>query len=160
MKKSVILSGTESRVAAELGAKLQGHNFEVFRANTVREGLRQLESKPAELFLVDLDEPVPNGWAAVPQLTQRYPALRVIGLTERSDMAEFASRAGLRGIAEKPLDYQKLLTVIETMVGRRGGWTEFWYVPARSARPTEKMSVYAMEHKPCPAAYSGWGINE
>lgn len=160
MKKSVIISGTESRVAAELGAKLQGHNFEVFRANTVEEALRQLESRPTELFLVDLDEPVPNGWAAVPRITQLYPALRVMGLTERSDMAEFASRARLRGIAEKPLDYQKLLPVIETMAGRRRGWPGFWYVPARSARPAEKISVYALEHKPCPAAYSGWGINE
>src|SRR5437899_9751194 len=103
MKRKVLIAADETRIARELRTKLLGQSYQLLWANDLQEALDRFDISRIDLLLIDLDVPMRDGWGALPRVTQLNPALRVIGLTERSDVNKLALQARLSAVAEKPL---------------------------------------------------------
>ena len=85
----------------------------------------------------------------------------MVGLTERRDLRAAAFGTGLSAVAEKPIDEDGLFLVMEELLMRvpreRGA---FRLVPRKTVNLQDVARRRPAEPNICPAAYSGWGINE
>jgi len=160
MKKTILVVEAEPALCRKLRSKLSAQNYRVVCAGDTQGALNGFDLKRIELLLLDLDVPTPDGWSALPLFARVNPRLRVIGLTERSDLEDSAHAAGLSAVAEKPIDFGSLLRLLEEMLGTTRAVAGVRYVPAATVGLREKALDPAREPSVCPAAFSGWGIND
>ncbi|MHB8522870.1 MAG: response regulator [Limisphaerales bacterium] len=161
MKKKVLVADGEPPVCQELSRKLLAQDYEVLLAAGGQDALRRFDMRQVDLLLIDLDVPEPEGWGVLPQIAELNPCLLVMGLTERSDLRALAVSSGLSAVAEKPIDVRALLAVVQELFTQvPAGPGGFRYVPGRALAFREKLSHRISKWSLCPAAYSGWGINE
>lgn len=159
MKRRLLIAACEPRLVGQLSNKLPAQRYELLWSNNSHEVLERFDLRQVHLVLVDLDVPMPEGWSELAGLIRRNPVLRIIGLTERSDLLEFAAGARLSALAERPIDFKALLQTIEDLVTQPPGVIGLRYVPPAVA-PSHKVPYWAANRSSFPAAYSGWGINE
>src|SRR6266478_5933279 len=133
MNKAVLIAHDEPRIARELRTKLLAQNYEVLCATNLEEALARFDLRLIDLLLLDLDVPTQDSWSALARISELTPAPRLIGLTERSDMAEMAIRARLGAVAEKPLHVRSLLRAIDEMLTQMPSRTGFHYIPRATA---------------------------
>jgi CheY-like chemotaxis protein len=107
-----------------LSRRLERKGYSVVCAMDGQEGVAKTRSENPDLVLMDMSLPVLNGWEATQQLkadaaTRGIP---VIALTAHA-MAEDerkAREAGCDDYDTKPVDLQRLLGKIETLLKRAG----------------------------------------
>jgi len=103
-----------------LSRRLQRKEYEVLLALDGRQGIAMAQSESPDLILLDLSLPEIDGWEATRRL-KADPATRhipVIALTAHA-MAwdrEKAFQAGCDDYDTKPVDFQRLLGKIETLL--------------------------------------------
>jgi CheY-like chemotaxis protein len=103
-----------------LSRRLQRKEYEVLLARDGRQGIAMAQSENPDLILLDLSLPEIDGWEATRYL-KADPATRhipVIALTAHA-MAwdrEKAFEAGCDDYDTKPVDFQRLLGKIETLL--------------------------------------------
>ena len=105
-----------------LSRRLQRKGHTILLANDGEEGLTVAEQQQPDLVLMDVGLPGINGWDATRTL-KRNPAtasIPVIALTAHAlnSDRELARLAGCDEYETKPVDFQRLLTKIETLAGR------------------------------------------
>jgi len=106
-----------------LSRRLERRGYQVARALDGKEGVAMAQSHPPDLILMDMGLPVMDGWEATRTL-KALPATRaipIIGLTAHAMVEDRRKvlEAGCDGYESKPLDFARLLTKIETLVGSR-----------------------------------------
>jgi two-component system, OmpR family, response regulator len=161
MKKTILLIGREPQIREELRGKLEALDYEVRWSADGRAELDGIDNRQADILLIDLDVPPAESLEILARIAAINPALRVVGLTARLNQstAGFGTRVG--AVVEKPIDLGGLLRAMEElpthMLTERGGFR----LESRRAIEVQENSLRRLaEANICPAAYSGWGINE
>jgi CheY-like chemotaxis protein len=161
MNKRVLLIGGEATNFEKLGRKLELRGHSVSRAADGQDALRNGGILLTDLLLIDLDVPADQGPGILFRIVELNPALEVIGVTERTDQPPLAFGARLSAIVEKPIDVEGVVRLMEellTQVRKDSGG--FRQVPRKSVKLPDPLPRRVTEPHICPAAYSGWGINE
>jgi DNA-binding response OmpR family regulator len=86
------------------------YGYEVSFAKTVKEALDQLESKPFELVLLDIELPDGSGFEILAHLQSKRKNLPVICLTGKKDFSSKVSAfsLGADDFVQKPFDHREL----------------------------------------------------
>ena len=102
------------------------------------EALGLVDTTELDLIVLDLNMPVKDGWETCNQLCVKNPLLPVILITGRPNQYFSAVASGVSALLEKPLDFLKLLSTIQTLLkestearqaGHNARPTTFCYVP-------------------------------
>jgi len=105
-----------------LSRRLQRKGYEVVIAVDGAEGVSLTSSENPDLVLMDMSLPVMDGWEATRQLkaNPQTQAIPVIALTAHamSGDREKALNAGCDDYDTKPIELPRLLSKIETFLGR------------------------------------------
>ena len=105
-----------------LSRRLQRRGFEVVLAHDGEEGVAKARASHPDVVLLDMNLPVMDGWTAARTLKSDpgTAAVPVIALTAHamSGDREKALQAGCDDYHPKPVDFSRLLTQIETALGR------------------------------------------
>ena len=106
-----------------LSRRLQKQGYEVVMAVDGEEGVAKAQSEAPALILMDMSLPGIDGWEATRRLkaapqTQQIP---VIALTAHAmtDDRDKALAAGCDDFDTKPVELSRLLSKIQTLLGRR-----------------------------------------
>jgi CheY-like chemotaxis protein len=105
-----------------LARRLERAGFEVVSASSAVDVVGRLEEERPALVLMDLGLPDVDGFAATQAIRQvdAFATLPIIALTAHA-MAEDKERAlaaGCDAFETKPIDFSRLLTKIEALLGR------------------------------------------
>jgi two-component system, cell cycle response regulator DivK len=103
-----------------LSRRLQRKGFEVVNAVDGQEGVDMAHSEAPELILMDISLPVIGGWEAARKI-KKSPVTRstpIIALTAHAMVGdrEKALEAGCDDYDTKPIDFQRLLKKIKTLL--------------------------------------------
>jgi CheY-like chemotaxis protein len=100
--------------------RLQRKGYEVLIARDGAEGLAQATSRAPALILVDLGLPVMDGWEVTRQLraAPETAAVPIIALSAHAmpEDRERALAAGCNNFVAKPIDFPRLLDLIEVLL--------------------------------------------
>jgi two-component system, cell cycle response regulator DivK len=106
-----------------LSRRLQRRDFEVFVAVDGGEALEKA-TQQADLILLDMSLPVMDGWTVAGRLKgeEITRSIPIIALTAHAMVGdrEKALAAGCDDYETKPIDFPRLLSKIEALLGPRG----------------------------------------
>ncbi|HJQ65499.1 MAG TPA: response regulator [Gemmatimonadales bacterium] len=104
-----------------LSRRLQRKGYEVTMAVDGRQGIDMARAGGFDLILMDMSLPEVDGWEATRQLraAPETNAVPIIGLTAHAMAGdrEKALEAGCNDYDTKPVEFARLLTKIETLLG-------------------------------------------
>ena len=161
MRTKVLLIEGEAQIGEQLCKRLERQDHDVRWSRDGQNAIRNADLRQADLLLIDLDVPPAEILEILSRIAALNPLLPVVGLTERTDLPAAASGTGLSAVVEKPIDPSGLLRLIEellTQVPKEGGGLRV--VPRKGSDLQNDPLGRTSERNLCPAAYSGWGINE
>ena len=119
MGKSIMVID-DDRVSSEIvKRKLQEAGYDIATAIHGEDALAQLNKKPVDLILLDVEMPVMNGYTFITQRAQ-IPALKpipVIVLTAHKENKPLFQRHSVRAYLLKPLNLQELLDQVAKVIG-------------------------------------------
>ena len=105
-----------------LSRRLKRRGHEVLLATDGQEGLDKARAEHPDIVLLDMNLPVMDGWTAAGQMkaSQEISNVPIIALTAHamSGDREKAIAAGCDDYHPKPVDFSRLLTQIDTLVGK------------------------------------------
>lgn len=105
-----------------LGRRLQRRGYEVLIAVDGAEALAMAQAKAPDLILMDMSLPVMDGWEATRRLkaAPETKTIPIIALTAHalSGDREKAIEAGCDGYDTKPIEFDRLLAKMETLLNR------------------------------------------
>lgn len=108
-----------------LGRRLQRRGYELVIAVDGAEGVSKAQSDAPDIILMDMSLPVLDGWEATRRLKAESAtqAIPVIALTAHamSGDRDKALEAGCDDYDTKPVEFDRLLSKIEALLGRAGG---------------------------------------
>lgn len=106
-----------------LGRRLQRRNYEIIIAIDGLEGIEKAYREAPHLILMDLSLPGLNGWEAIRRLKsdEATRPIPIIALTAHamSGDKEKALESGADDYDTKPVDFNRLLGKIETLLNQR-----------------------------------------
>ncbi|MFO1418703.1 MAG: response regulator [Methylotetracoccus sp.] len=107
-----------------LGRRLQRRGYELVIAVDGAEGVSKAQSDAPDIILMDMSLPVLDGWEATRRLKAESAtqAIPVIALTAHamSGDRDKALEAGCDDYDTKPVEFDRLLSKIEALLGRAG----------------------------------------
>ncbi|MBI1953246.1 MAG: response regulator [Candidatus Omnitrophica bacterium] len=120
-KPRILICDDEPGVRDSLKLILEGH-FNLAFAADGEEALLQIKSLHPDLAILDIKMPRMNGLECLKQIKLLDPKLKVLVLTgyESGDVASEAVRAGAANYLTKPLDRQKLLSEVQSLLTPQG----------------------------------------
>jgi len=106
-----------------LSRRLQRRGFEVVNAVNGQEGVEMAHSEAPELILMDISLPILDGWEAARKI-KKSPKTRstpIIALTAHAMVGdrEKSLEAGCDDYDTKPIDFQRLLQKMKTLMEKR-----------------------------------------
>jgi two-component system cell cycle response regulator DivK len=105
-----------------LSRRLIRQGFNVIGALDGIEGVQQAQNNLPDLILMDLGLPIMDGWKAVNLLRacETTHSLPIIALTAHATVTDRkrALQEGFDGFATKPVDFQKLVELINSLLER------------------------------------------
>jgi two-component system cell cycle response regulator DivK len=119
MPKILLIEDNEQNRDA-LSRRLQRRGYDVIMAVDGRQGVAMAQAERPDLILMDLNLPDVDGWEATRRLKEA-PETRAIPIMAMTAHAiagdqERALQAGCDDYHAKPVDFQRLLTQIETLL--------------------------------------------
>ena len=105
-------------VRLKLTSALEQEKYEVLWAATVEEAVQVCAQHHIDLLLLDLKQPLNQGWAAFERLRALNPALPVVILTERKTEFEQAVAGRVGALLEKPFSVASLIHTMNVLLGR------------------------------------------
>jgi two-component system, cell cycle response regulator DivK len=121
MSTKILLVEDDEMNGDMLSRRLQLKGFKVVQAFNGLQGLEMAISEPPDLILMDMSLPTLDGWEVTRRLkadiaTQPIP---IIALTAHALVGDRARvlQAGCDDYETKPVDLQRLLAKIETLLG-------------------------------------------
>lgn len=119
MPRVLIIEDNEENRDA-LARRLQRRGYDVVTAGDGQRGVTMAKSESPDLILMDMNMPVMDGWQAS-RLIRTDPAtqaLPIIGLTAHALAGdrEKAIAAGCSDYHTKPVDFEQLMSQVETLL--------------------------------------------
>ncbi len=109
-----------------LRTKLEKAGHEVSEAGDGSAGINLYAQKPADLIITDIFMPGKEGLELIREFRRDCPEARIIAISSGGperlsgvpvcDFLELAKKMGARYIFKKPLDFEKLLKVVEDVL--------------------------------------------
>ena len=108
-----------------LSRRLQRRGYEVVIAVDGQDGLTRAQAEAPDLILMDMSLPILDGWEATRQLkaaasTQALPIMALTAHAMSGDR-EKALEAGCDDFDTKPIELERLLTKIASVLAKGGG---------------------------------------
>jgi DNA-binding response OmpR family regulator len=137
-KQKILLVDDDPAIRQILCRLLTEEEYSVLTAANGVEALGLVDTTELDLIVLDLNMPVKDGWETCNQLCVKNPLLPVILITGRPNQYFSAVASGVSALLEKPLDFLKLLSTIQTLLkestearqaGHNARPTTFCYVP-------------------------------
>jgi CheY-like chemotaxis protein len=106
-----------------LSRRLQRRGFEVVNALNGLEGVEMAHSEAPELILMDISLPIMDGWEAARKIKEspKTRSTPIIALTAHAMVGdrEKSLKAGCDDYDTKPIDFQRLLQKMKTLMEKR-----------------------------------------
>ncbi len=122
MPNKILLVEDHEEIWDFLSRRLKRRGFDVVVAQDGEAGLQMSRSEQPDVILLDMNLPVMDGWTVAKHLKEasETAGIPVIALTAHalSGDREKALEAGCDDYHPKPVDFSKLLSQIETALGR------------------------------------------
>ncbi len=115
MKKRVLLVDDDPDILAALTMLLEDR-YAVETASNGSQAVERLTAAPYDLVLLDLMMPVMDGAAFKQELARREITVPILLTSAGSDLAERAAAIGIDYYIEKPLDFDKLESMLATIL--------------------------------------------
>jgi CheY-like chemotaxis protein len=119
MKKKILVANGDPLFRESLQKVLQAEGHRVALAATGQEGIKQYQTEPFDLLLLDMNLPGISGWNIFKTLASINPFLPVV-ITARNDQNELAVFWGDTKSAE-PLNITRVLQTVSGKVRRTPG---------------------------------------
>jgi CheY-like chemotaxis protein/CHASE3 domain sensor protein len=124
--KSILIVDDDIRNVFALTAALEQRGAKVSIARDGQESLKKLEQEPnIDLVLMDIMMPIMNGYEAMAEIRKqpKFSKLPIIALTAKAmkDDRELCIKAGANDYLSKPVDVDKLLSLIRIWMSRGEG---------------------------------------
>lgn len=121
MKPIILVIDDEKNIRSGLRSLLEDEDYEVKEATDGEAGLKVLKTEPIDLVISDLRLPGISGEEVVETVHKLYPAVPVIVLTGHGtvDSAVDCMRKGAYDFLTKPLNFQRLLLLIQRCLDKR-----------------------------------------
>jgi two-component system response regulator YesN len=116
-KATLLICDDEPGVRDSLKLILEGHFNLIFAADG-EEAILQVKSLHPDLAILDVKMPRMNGLECLKKIKQMDPKLKVLVLTgyESGDVASEVIHAGAANYLTKPLDRQKVLSEVQSLL--------------------------------------------
>lgn len=120
--RPLLLVDDEHALRAVTAARLRERGFEVVEAETGEKAIELLEQFAFEILLTDLRLPGVDGRQVVKDAVARYPAIVVIVITGFGNVKDALDlgKQGVSDFLEKPVDFERLVHVLEKELKQRG----------------------------------------
>jgi two-component system, cell cycle response regulator DivK len=116
----ILVAEDDPTLRAMIVEKATSLGYEVVEAANGQEALTKAESSPPDVFLLDIEMPVLDGYSAVKQLRKngRFNATPIIALTGLADSQEEekALEAGFDAFVSKPALFSQLKTLLQELL--------------------------------------------
>ena len=117
-KGCLLVVDDEPAVRLALEKALRSEGYEVISASNFPEAKERLAERQVDLLLLDLNLDGDNGWESYKQSLDLDPALNVVIITARPELAGPALAEGVP-VLEKPLDVAQLIATINIRLTAR-----------------------------------------
>jgi two-component system nitrogen regulation response regulator NtrX len=114
MAKQILVVDDEERIRQSLNGILKDEGYEVVESKDGAQALKQLESDPPDLVLLDIWMPGVDGMAVLERMKGQIPNLPVIMISGHGniELAVKAVKLGAYDFIEKPLSLEKVLLAV------------------------------------------------
>ena len=114
MPKQILVVDDEDRIRQSLNGILKDEGYEVLEAKEGTQALRQVETDPPDLVLLDIWMPVMDGMEVLEKIKAQVPNLPVIMISGHGniELAVKAVKLGAYDFIEKPLSLDKVLVAV------------------------------------------------
>jgi len=114
MAKQILVVDDEERIRQSLNGILKDEGYEVLEAKDGLQALKQIESDPPELVLLDIWMPGMDGMEVLERMRGQIPNLPVIMISGHGniELAVKAVKLGAYDFIEKPLSLEKVLLTV------------------------------------------------
>ena len=114
MAKQILIVDDEERIRQSLSGVLKDEGFEVAQAKDGAQALKQIESEPPDLVLLDIWMPGIDGIETLGKMKSQVPNLPVVMISGHGnvDLAVKATKLGAFDFIEKPLSLEKVLLTV------------------------------------------------
>jgi two-component system nitrogen regulation response regulator NtrX len=111
MAKQILVVDDEERIRQSLNGILKDEGYEVLEAKDGAQALKQIETDPPELLLLDIWMPGMDGMEVLERVKSQIPNLPVIMISGHGniELAVKAVKLGAYDFIEKPLSLEKVL---------------------------------------------------
>ena len=115
---SILIIDDDDSLRDALRRNLRKAGYQVVEANEGRQGLKQLESAPVDLILLDIFMPGKEGLETITELRRSHPGIRVIAMSGGGskgdlDVLKVAKLFGARRTMTKPFTREQLLEAVQ-----------------------------------------------
>jgi|SRR6266576_1036237 len=144
--KTLLLVDDDASARQMIGRVLADEGHHILYAANGAEALELAATNAIDLVLLDLNMPVKGGWDTFEQLTANNPLLAVIIITARPNQLFTSLAAGVGALLEKPLDFQKLLETVRSLLDEStdlrlkrltGNHADLYYLPSTGKESRE-----------------------
>jgi two-component system nitrogen regulation response regulator NtrX len=114
MAKQILVVDDEERIRQSLNGILKDEGYEVLEAKDGLQALKQIETDPPELVLLDIWMPGMDGMEVLERMKGQIPNLPVIMISGHGniELAVKAAKLGAYDFIEKPLSLEKVLLTV------------------------------------------------
>lgn len=123
-KKSILIVDDDMRNVFALTAVIEGKGANAIIAKNGQEALDKLEKESVDIVLMDIMMPVMDGYKAMEAIRKqkKFDRLPIIALTAKAmkDDRELCLKAGANDYLAKPIDVEKLLSLMRIWISQGG----------------------------------------
>jgi DNA-binding NtrC family response regulator len=116
----ILIVDDDEGVRTSFGHVLREGGYEVFLAESGKDGLREHRASPMDLAIIDLFMPDQDGLEIISQLHKESPDVPIIaisgGYAASTTMLAVAQGMGAAKVLEKPFDSNVLLLAVEQLL--------------------------------------------
>ncbi|SFK22161.1 Response regulator receiver domain-containing protein [Desulfomicrobium apsheronum] len=113
MTDSILLVDDETQFLATMAKRLRKRGFLVRTAGSGLEGLRALQTEPADVVVLDVGMPDMDGIQVLREIKLRFPQVQVLMLTGHADM-----EVAISGMAMGAFDYLMKPVELDVLIGK------------------------------------------
>lgn len=114
-KKHVLLVDDDDDLRQALATNLEKHGLSVTQASNGQDALEKIDVQMPSLIILDMNMPVMDGWEFAKRFYRRQEIAPIIVLTAEKKAGQGAADIGTKYSIGKPVDMQRLLSVVDSL---------------------------------------------
>lgn len=119
MKRTILIVDDEESICQSLGGILLDEGYDVLTVNSGEEAIKMIDETLPSLVLLDIWLPGMDGIETLRQIRSNHPQIRVVMMSGHGtiETAVTATKLGAFDFIEKPLSLEKVILVVEHVMG-------------------------------------------